>query len=157
VVQKVFSFCIQTGQKKNHCFVNVVAISILQDAWSWHFVRYASFAVLTSKCQALVLQGIVGWIPSTRSKKCIFLVQAAFCFVLLYTLLDSDGLCQTRWNTGPLFGLFLKVMALYFTMSDIVDTQIVVDITVYSVQCRLICKSNHFSFFSTRWYLLSFE
>ena len=30
------------------------------------------------------------------------------------------GLCQTGWNRGPLFGLFLSSLPLYFTLSDIV-------------------------------------
>ena len=35
------------------------------------------------------------------------------------------GPCQRWWNKGPLFGLFTTALPLYFTISDIVHSQII--------------------------------
>ena len=47
-------------------------------------------------------------------------IQQAFVTIMCRNDELDNGLCQTWWNTGPLFGLFLSSLSLYFTMSDIV-------------------------------------
>ena len=40
--------------------------------------------------------------------------------IQLWSVNALHGLCQRWWNTGPLFGLFISALPLYFTISDIV-------------------------------------
>ena len=56
---KFFAFML--ARKRNHCFENVVAISILQDAWSWHFFRFASFAAKPSLKIGSVNKAFLFW------------------------------------------------------------------------------------------------
>ena len=72
------------------------------------------------------------------------------CQILLYTLLckvplksfvsfvsqiakELNGLCQRWWNTGPLFGLFISALPLYFTISDIVHGKLYQTIMNHSI------------------------
>ena len=44
----------------------------------------------------------------------------------------AHGLCQRWWYTGPLFGLFINTLPLYFTISDIVYR--------WRYECRYLIK-----------------
>ena len=87
-----------------------------------------------------------------------YLIVNTFVVILNLKYSKLNGLCQRWWNTGPLFGLFIKALPLYFTISDIVHV-ILIRVSVLFMTCyqQLFFQGCNFFFFFKWIVILAFS